>query len=84
MSSQKRTLFDRIMSDFVNTKCFSYNYSVYTYKVNKNDKPIFKYKVLRVLRMFVADYVRILFKQKDAEETEKLGYRLKKGQIKYI
>jgi hypothetical protein len=25
-----------------------------------------------------------LFKQKDAEETEKLGYRLKKGQIKYI
>ena len=79
MSSQKKTLFDRIMSDFVNTKCFSYNYFVYTYKVNKNDKPIFKYKVLRDLRMFVADYVRILFKQKDAEETEKSRLSVQEG-----
>lgn len=79
MSSHKRTLFDRIMSDFVNTKCFSYNYSVYTYKVNKNDKPIFKYKVLRDLRIFVADYVRILFKQKDAEETERSRLPVQEG-----
>lgn len=66
-------LFDRIISDFVIRECFSYDSSTYTYKVDKNGNPVFKYKSLHDLGMFVANYERTLLKQKEAEkEKEKI------------
>lgn len=69
-------IFDNIISDFIIRECFSYDSSTYTYKKDKQGNPVYKYKALHDLAMFVANYERQLIKERENQEE--------KGKVKVI